>query len=170
MTDTDQLANPKDVVGRAKVPLSLVPAVALAHEAMAFRYGAYDAPRADGGRGYGPFNWRQTPIRASVYVDAALRHLLDYFDGQDLAPDSRAHHLGHARACLAIVLDALEQGTLVDDRPTQGTAAAVFDRLNRDRLAVTGVAPGATAAMNILGQAVLARDVAPPPTIERKAA
>jgi hypothetical protein len=149
--------NPKDVAGRNKVPLSLVPAVALAHEAEAFRYGAYEAPRADGGRGYGPYNWRQTPVRASVYVDAALRHLLDYFDGENRAPDSRAHHLGHARACLAIVLDALEQGTLVDDRPTPGTAAVVLARMNRERLARPR-------------PQVQDLDVAPPPTIEGKAA
>ena len=34
------------------------------------------------------------------------------------APDSKAHHLGHARACLGILLDAMANGCLEDDRPT----------------------------------------------------
>jgi len=42
------------------------------------------------------------------------------------------HHLGHALACLAILLDAQEAGMLGDDRPLQnaGEFCRVLKRLN----------------------------------------
>lgn len=121
--------NPKDMVGRRKVPLSLIPSSALVHEAMAFKYGAFEAPCVDGKKGYGPYNWRTAPVSASVYIDAMLRHILDYLDGEEVADDSGAHHLGHARACAGIILDAMENKTLIDDRPTKGKASEILKRM-----------------------------------------
>lgn len=111
--------NPKDLLGIKKVSLSKVPVAGLIHEAMAMKDGAIK---------YGPHNWREHPVIASIYVDAALRHLLAWFDGEDVAEDSRAHHLGHARACLGIILDAMENGKLEDDRPLPGAAPALLKR------------------------------------------
>jgi hypothetical protein len=100
--------NPKDLVGNAKVSYSKVPAIAVAHCAMAMM---------DGAAKYGPFNWRDKEVIASIYIDAAKRHLDCWFEGQKAASDSKVHHLGHAMACCAILLDAEAKGKLVDDRP-----------------------------------------------------
>lgn len=116
-------ANPKDQVGKAKVDFSVVPMAGMAHEAHAMM---------DGARKYGPFNWRGKKVSAKVYVAAILRHVADWFEREDLAPDSGAHHLGHAKAGLGILLDAIETGNLIDDRPTTGAPmSALLDRLNK---------------------------------------
>lgn len=110
--------NPKDAVGRKKDLISLVPAEGIRGISRAMRYGAYEAKRTDGKSGYGPFNWRTTPVRLSVYVDALLRHSLALADGQDLDPDSNLPHEDHIGANVCIIKDARKHGTLIDDRPT----------------------------------------------------
>lgn len=104
--------NPKDAYGKRKPGVSKVPASSLLHLGMAMENGA---------RKYGAFNWRDHPVLCSVYHDAAFRHLLCYFEGEDTDQDSGLHHLGHVMACCAIILDAEEQGTLKDDRPDPKT-------------------------------------------------
>lgn len=85
----------------------------------------------DGADKYGPYNWRDNAVIASIYVDAATRHLTAWLEGEELAADSEVHHLGHAIACLAILLDAQETGNLVDDRPKgKNIASKVLDRLS----------------------------------------
>lgn len=112
------VTNPKTFMGKRKLPMfSVVSPASMIYEADAMRYGAFEAPRVDGKKGYGPFNWRENPIEASVYVDAAARHIMAWQDGEDLAADSLVHHLAHAKATLGIIIDALESGTLIDDRP-----------------------------------------------------
>lgn len=114
---------PKDLVGISKVPLiSVVPPSSIVYEALAMRYGAYLAPRADGGKGYGPFNWRTKGVRASIYIDTFLRHAFGWWDGEDIASDSQVHHLGHLKASCGVVIDAIETGTFIDDRPPKGTS------------------------------------------------
>ena len=101
--------NPKDSIGIKKVPLSLVPETALVFQALAHKDGAIK---------YGPANWRDEGVSARVYIDACRRHLAKWFDGsEEVADDSKVHHLGHAIACLNIILDAQCCGKLVDDRP-----------------------------------------------------
>ena len=110
--------NPKDLVGLTKLPLRLVPPVAMARLAEAL---------ANGAAKYGPYNWRSKGVSASVYYEAALRHLFAWADGEDDAPDSGVHHLAHAMACMAIMFDAMELGKLKDDRPTRGGFPARAD-------------------------------------------
>jgi len=117
-------ANPKDLLGIRKVPLNLLPTAGLIHEAMAMKNGAQK---------YGPFNWRDKKVLSSIYVAACQRHLLAWFDGEELAPDSGLHHLGHAKACLGIILDALETGCLLDDRPLPGATSQLLDRFEEPR-------------------------------------
>lgn len=100
--------NPKDAIAALKPGLRNLPAGPLYAVA-----GAFD----DGARKYGAFNWRANPVLASVYHDAAKRHIDAWFHGTDRAVDSGKHHLAHAVACLLIVLDAQQQGSLRDDRP-----------------------------------------------------
>ena len=99
--------NPKDRVANRKVDMLQVPPIAMAHEAMAF---------SNGEAKYGPRNWRGAEVSANVYLSACLRHLYSWAEGEEVAEDSGVHHLGHARACLAILLDAQATGNLHDDR------------------------------------------------------
>ena len=105
--------NPKTLVGASKVPLHLVPPSAKHYLALALK---------DGAGKYGPYNWRDSKISVSTYKAAAERHLDAYWDGEELAPDSKVHHLAHAMACLALILDAKDIDMLVDDRPTKGAS------------------------------------------------
>jgi hypothetical protein len=113
--------NPKDIQGYKKVDLSLVPDFAIFHEAHAF---------LDGARKYGPFNWRDNAVLARVYIAAAQRHIAYWAAGEETAKDSKVHHLGHARACLAILIDAQATGNLIDDRAKSPTVIAAMDALN----------------------------------------
>jgi hypothetical protein len=70
----------------------------------------------EGALKYGRSNWRVAGVRSSIYYDAARRHLDAWFEGEDNAPDSKVHHLAHALACIAILVDAKEAGKLNDDR------------------------------------------------------
>jgi hypothetical protein len=84
-----------------------VPAIAIAEESLAFLHGALK---------YGRANWRATGVKASTYLGAHDRHMKAYAEGEDLDDESRISHLAHARACLAILIDAKAAGVLVDDR------------------------------------------------------
>jgi hypothetical protein len=100
--------NPKTAQGIKKPAMSPVPPLALLHLMRAM---------ADGRRKYGLMNWREKPITVSTYYDAAMRHLLSWYEGEERAEDSGVHHLGHVMANMAIILDAEAQGVLNDDRP-----------------------------------------------------
>lgn len=100
--------NPKDIIGATKPGLRHVPPGPLYLVGLAMD---------DGARKYGAFNWRKTPIAASIYLDACKRHMDSFFHGAVLAEDSGIPHLAHAAACLLILLDAEQQGCLKDDRP-----------------------------------------------------
>lgn len=106
--------NPKTRFGLAKIPLHLVPPSAIHALANAF---------ADGEPKYGPFNWREKQISATVYYAAALRHLMAWYDGEDNARDSGKPHLHHALACIAMIIDGQSIGKLNDNRPPKGAAA-----------------------------------------------
>lgn len=109
--------NPKTVMGSAKPPLHAIPPVALLHLGQAM---------ADGERKYGLVNWRERTVSSSVYYDAMMRHLLEWWDGTDRAADSGRHHLAHVMACCAILLDAENIGRLNDNRPAVPGGAGAF--------------------------------------------
>jgi len=104
----EKLSNPKDDIGDTRAPLHLIPETALIQESLAFLEGALK---------YGAHNWRAAGVRTSVYMAACMRHLFKYWNGEDEDPLTRIHHLGNARACLGIILDAQAVGKLTDDRP-----------------------------------------------------
>ena len=110
--------NPKQLVSDTKPQLQLIPPVAEIAEANALEYGAFKAVRADGGSGYGPWNWRADPILMTTYVGAIKRHLNAIMRGEDIDPKSGLSHWSHIRASTGIVLDAESVGTLIDDRPS----------------------------------------------------
>lgn len=111
--------NPKDLLGDKKVPIGEVCPVAMLHESCAM---------LDGDLKYGFRNWREKDVKARIYIDAALRHISAWAEMEEYAEDSGVHHLGHARACLGILLDAQECGNLIDDR-AKGVFAKVSERL-----------------------------------------
>ena len=111
MTDLPD-TNPKTIYGERKSPLGLIPLRALQAAAGAHALGAAK---------YGPWNWREHSVAASVYVNAILRHLKAWQEEEDDDPESGVSHLGHIMACCGILLDAQAQGKLVDDRPRKGT-------------------------------------------------
>lgn len=112
--------NPKDLIGLKKPPLRFVPAAALLYVSRVMALGAAK---------YGPYNWRTKAVRRTVYLEAAMRHLLQALDGEDVDPESGMPHEAHAAACMAILLDAKAHGNLIDDRFTPGPAAQVIAEL-----------------------------------------
>lgn len=109
--------NPKDRVATNRLALSLVPSSAIAYCALALTEGDFK---------YGGFNWRIAGVRASVYLDAVGRHIAKWADGENADPVTRVPHLANALACLAVLVDACEQGNLNDDRPPAQNVGALF--------------------------------------------
>ncbi len=103
--------NPKDLIGAKKPRLSLVSPAGLLYEALAM---------ADGAEKYGPYNWREKKVQAMIYIEACMRHLLSWQDGEENSQDRGIPHLGHAKACLGILIDAQVNGCLIDNRPIAG--------------------------------------------------
>lgn len=140
--------NPKDLIGDTKPSLSLIPPTALVLLAKVMELGA---------KKYGSYNWRQNKVRATVYVDAALRHLLSYFDGETEDRESGVSHLAHVMACAAIVLDAEATGNLIDDRPTAGKTADLIRKYTTSkpvsftRYKKVNLGPGAVIPVEDLG-------------------
>jgi len=115
-------SNPKDLFGNKKVSITKLSPVAILHASHAMMNGADK---------YGPYNWRDKAVIASIYIDAAMRHLMAWFEREEVAGDSGVHHLGHAMACASILLDAQETGNLIDDRPEVNPKyQEVLDRLS----------------------------------------
>lgn len=117
---TEKLTNPKDLIGTNKLPFHLWPETATALGALGL---------LDGALKYGRSNWRVAGVRASIYYDAARRHLNKWFEGEDYDPDSGLPHLAHLLACVAIVVDAEAAGMLNDDRMVPGGYAEHIAKL-----------------------------------------
>ena len=92
-----------------KPDLSLIPLSALVEEAKGFQLGEAK---------YGRYNFTKG-LESHRLVAAALRHILAWQEGEDLDPESGASHLGHARCCLAMLLETQKLGTLKDTRRTK---------------------------------------------------
>ena len=100
--------NPKDAVGTGKAPFSTIPTEVVAELGLVMLEGA---------RKYGRHNYRAAGVRASVYYDAAIRHLARFWEGEDDDPDSGMPHLIHVMACMAVLRDSQVYGNWTDDRP-----------------------------------------------------
>lgn len=108
---SEKETNPKDAIGSDKLPMHLWPASATMFGVVGL---------ANGMLKYGRGNWRAAGIRPSIYVDACIRHLNDWFEGNECDPDDGVHNLSAALACLGILVDAMVTGKMVDDRNFNG--------------------------------------------------
>ena len=100
--------NPKDAVGTKKAPMSTVPLSVLMEVGVGMMEGA---------RKYGRHNYRVAGIRGSVYFDATMRHLMSWFEGEDIDPDSGLNHITKAICSLVVMRDGMIQDKFIDDRP-----------------------------------------------------
>lgn len=118
--------NPKDAVAAAKPDLYLVPPALMIYVAKCME---------DGKRKYSQGNWRdpEKKVRMTVYLSAALRHIMALSDGEDNASDTGLPHAAHAAACLGIILDAKGCDTLIDDRSRPGPASKILAELTEKK-------------------------------------
>ena len=112
-TEQTQPENPKDAVGFLKPPTHVIPQHVLYEVGMGLFEGAWK---------YRSYNYRKISIRYSRYFDAVKRHLDDWWEGEDIDPDSKLSHITKAISCLVVLRDAMIQaehgGTpVIDDRP-----------------------------------------------------
>lgn len=104
--------NPKDAVGIRKIAFSVLPWQVLCRVALGMMEGAAK---------YGRHNYRASGVRASVYFDAVVgRHLTNWWEGNDIDPESGLHEIDKALAGLMVMRDSILQGNFIDDRPPKG--------------------------------------------------
>ncbi|WP_449409735.1 dATP/dGTP diphosphohydrolase domain-containing protein [Methylobacterium komagatae] len=121
--DAAPAENPKTGAGLRKLPLDLIPPIALVEMAAVLGLGA-DCPA----KGYGRWNWRDQPVEAETYVAALERHMLRWRAGKELDEQTGVSHRASAMCCLAILRDAQEAGTLIDNRRGSLGVLTVMDR------------------------------------------
>ncbi len=100
--------NPKYSEGTKKAPLHCIPCGPLFELGLAM---------FEGSRKYGRHNYRATGVRASTYYDAMIGHIMDWWEGEDIDPESGLHHLVKATTAMFIIRDSMLMGNFNDDRP-----------------------------------------------------
>jgi hypothetical protein len=114
-------SNPKDAAATTRLDLSLFPTSAIAYGALAF---------VEGDLKYGGYNWRKAGVKASVYKAAQGRHGDKWWNGEDSDLKTMVPHLANQLACIAILIDAIESGELIDDRPPK-QQVTLYDRFEK---------------------------------------
>jgi hypothetical protein len=123
--------NPKDALGIKKTPLRLVPPALVIWTAGVMATGRSKYGELYDVSGYDGANWRDKKVRLSVYLEAIERHTLAVEDGEWLDPEDGMPHVAPISACVAIILDAKACGSLIEDLPPKGTAAAQMNEVTR---------------------------------------
>jgi len=108
MESRTKATNPKDAIGSMKAKFSTVPMGVVLQVGLAMLEGMCK---------YGRHNYRAIGVRSSVYYDAIMGHIADWWEGQDIDPDSGLNHIDKAIASAFVLRDAINQGKLEDDRP-----------------------------------------------------
>jgi hypothetical protein len=114
--------NPKDALGINKTPFSTISAPVIAEIGVAMLEGALK---------YGRHNYRDVGVRASVYYDAALRHLTKWWEGENIDPDSGLSHITKALATLVVLRDSQLYKNMNDDRPPKYPDGWMYELDNR---------------------------------------
>lgn len=124
--------NPKDAIGCAKPPLSCVPMNVVLE---------IGAGMLEGSCKYGRHNYREAGVRSSIYFDATMRHLIAWWEGEDIDPDSGLSHITKALASLVVLRDAQMNGMVAnDDRPPR-LASDWMDKIREQVTTVLGKYP-----------------------------
>lgn len=106
--DIKKDTNPKDIIGMKKAPISTLSCAVLYEMGLGMLEGA---------RKYGRHNYRVLGVSATIYYDAAMGHLMDWWEGEDIDPDSGLSHVIKAMTALAVLRDSMLMGNWIDDRP-----------------------------------------------------
>ena len=121
MNNTMKEGNPKDILGVSKWrTFTTIPMTVLCEVGAAF---------VEGGRKYGRHNYRVGGATASVYIDGAMGHIMQWWEGEDNDPLTTLSHLSKAIANLVIIRDSMIQGVLKDDRPPKANLDPFRDEL-----------------------------------------
>lgn len=113
-------SDPKKIYGDKKPPLIQLPLVAVAHASVA---------HYDGDLKYGWRNWRDNPVEARTYLNAAMRHLMLWNEGEEYTRDTNVNNLGAVIACCAILLDAQANNGLIDNRSKSQAVCDILHEL-----------------------------------------
>lgn len=89
-----------------KPRISLIPQTALEQEARVLMFGAIK---------YGLHNWR-SGTEWTRFIDASLRHIYAFANGENIDPETGINHLAHARCSLAFLLEYIDKNIGTDDR------------------------------------------------------
>lgn len=115
--------NPKDGIGIKKWrQFATLPMTVMCEVGVAMLEGAAK---------YGRHNYRVSGVKASVYIDAAVGHIMQWWEGEDIDADSQLSHITKAISSLIVLRDAMIQKQLNDDRPPKANLDAVRDELQR---------------------------------------
>lgn len=115
-------SNPKDGVGVRKWrQFVTVPLTVMTEVGVAMLEGHL--------KGYRRHNYRVAGVRASVYVDAAMGHITQWWEGEDLDPDTDLSHITKAIASLVVLRDSMIQNMMTDDRPPRANLDQVRSNL-----------------------------------------
>lgn len=126
--------NPKDAIGISKAALSALPLQVVVEAGLGMM---------EGGLKYGRHNYREAGVRASVYFDATLRHLIAWFEGEDEDPDTQerdadgavvpgtgVNHVAKAITSLMVLRDAMLNNMCTDDRAPEPADPQWMGKLN----------------------------------------
>jgi hypothetical protein len=89
-----------------KPPMGLLPTKSLVEIAKVLAFGKQK---------YAAHNWRNG-LQWSRLIDASLRHLTAFNDGEDKDPESGLSHLAHAGCCILFLLEFEATKPELDDR------------------------------------------------------
>lgn len=89
-----------------KPRIDLIPSEALLAMGDLFRHGA---------KKYSDRNWEKGMAWGRMY-GSLQRHLISWWGGEDLDPETRKSHLDHAACCIAMLIAYEKRGTGTDDR------------------------------------------------------
>lgn len=100
--------NPKAAIGVRKVSLSVVPMDVVLEASLGMLEGAAK---------YGKANYLASGARASVYYDGTMRHLNQWWLGENIDADSGLHHISKAISSLMVLRSCMLAEKFTDDRP-----------------------------------------------------
>ena len=96
----------KEVKPTSKLPISLIPQEAVFETAKAFQFGATK---------HGKYGFRDG-VEYSKLIDAGLRHLLQFADGEDIDEESQCIHAANVIANMAMLIWMYKNRPDMDDR------------------------------------------------------